>query len=721
MTLKKFGLFASLFAGFFIACTLPSEAQRKLPREAVDGYLEIPNFAAQATNPISSGSVTPSRASIVLAAESGTTDDLNTVVVTAWQVGDEITAIADTTDTITIKHGADNITTDTGADIVLSGTQRVTFYVTASGVDASLGGGGGATPVTSLAGLDALTPATTAGAARTLALDGRTGTWIRTTTDYDTLEDVDTAECVFRPDPTDTTGASGGWIRADYLEGADINPRWCGFGASGNTATQEANALNNALAVAGQMVLELVDKKQGTPTAHVKVSRGDYTLRPGIVKNRHGVVLDLGGATLRAESSQTGALITNSYEDGTDCGALTSSQFCETNGAIVRNGYLVGDASANFAYDATAGQIGILTTRNVRDGGCENVIAYRFDTGYFYDGTFGFRHVDCSAYSSGSTDADDMSAGLVIHNGTASEVVRGRNDFSNGDGNIVVDGDENGGTAALKFIGVISQGANKSGMVLRDVDHVIVDGGDFENNDNGDNDVAEILIDRTISGRNGQVTIKNTNFIRTGTDDDSQAPVISADNVESLNVIDVFARDQVDGDYTYIVDFTVGCGRYHVTGYFRVNEGSSGVTNGHGSCDYGGTVDVSYYDGTQGYVVNHDSQDINSDLVDPGFLRTANYGTLTIASGVVTVTGSMHKIDTEASAGTDDLDTINGGTEGDWLILHSATSSRDPTIKHGTGNIRLPSGSDFTMNTSSDWCLLYRQNTNYIGTCFDVP
>ncbi|WP_425408096.1 hypothetical protein [Hyphococcus sp.] len=559
------------------------------------------------------------------------------------------------------------------------------------------------------------------GAAVIISGDGQAGLFIKDTGDWSTLVTADTAECVVIPSPQDTDGSSGGWIRADYLEGSDINPRWCGFGASGNTATEEANALNNAIIVASQMVLELIDKKAGTPTAHVKLSKGDYTLRPGIVFNRHGVILDLGGATLRAESGQTGALITNSYEQGTVCQSITSDEYCETNGAIVRNGYLVGDASANFAYDATAGSIGILTTRSVRDSGCENVVAYRFDTGYFYDGTFGFRHVNCSAISSGSTDADDMSAGLVIHNGTASYVQGGRYDYSNGDGNIIVDGDENGGTAALQFIGIVSQAANKSGMVIRDVDHVIVDGGDFEGNDRGDNDAPDILIDRTISGRNGQITIRGTNFIRTYAHDGAQAPVISADLVESLNVIGVFARDQVDADYTYLVDFVAGCGKYTITGYFRVNEGSSGVSDGHGSCDYGGTIDVSYYDGTQGYVVNHDTQDVNSDLVDPGFLRTANYGTLEIASGAITVTGSMHKIDPESEASTDDLDTINGGTEGDWLIIHSATSSRDPTVKHGTGNIRLPGGTDFTMNTSSDWCLFYRQNTNYIGSCFDVP
>lgn len=79
-------------------------------------------------------------------------------------------------------------------------------------------------------------------------------------------------------------------------------------------------------------------------------------------------------------------------------------------------------------------------------------------------------------------------------------------------------------------------------------------------------------------------------------------------------------------------------------------------------------------------------------------------GELTIAAGVVTATHNRHTIDTEADAATDDLDTINGGNEGQMLILSSASSARDPTLKDGTGNLVL--AGDFTFSNTGDMIML---------------
>jgi hypothetical protein len=93
------------------------------------------------------------------------------------------------------------------------------------------------------------------------------------------------------------------------------------------------------------------------------------------------------------------------------------------------------------------------------------------------------------------------------------------------------------------------------------------------------------------------------------------------------------------------------------------------------------------------------------------FLRIPRKSTLTISSGVVTATGSSHNLDTEAAAATDDLDTINGGTEGDILILCTAVSSRDVTLKDGTGNLSL--AGDFALLTSQYRIVLYYNGTNW--------
>ncbi len=73
-----------------------------------------------------------------------------------------------------------------------------------------------------------------------------------------------------------------------------------------------------------------------------------------------------------------------------------------------------------------------------------------------------------------------------------------------------------------------------------------------------------------------------------------------------------------------------------------------------------------------------------------------------IASGVIalTTTSPDVQIDNEAAAASDDLDTITPHADmgpGSVVVLRSTNSSRDPTIKHATGNILLVGGLDFTM------------------------
>lgn len=70
-------------------------------------------------------------------------------------------------------------------------------------------------------------------------------------------------------------------------------------------------------------------------------------------------------------------------------------------------------------------------------------------------------------------------------------------------------------------------------------------------------------------------------------------------------------------------------------------------------------------------------------------LNLGTPSTLTLSantSGAVTITASRHRIDTFAAATSGDLATINGGIDGDILLLQSVNAARVPTIKQ-TGNI----------------------------------
>lgn len=98
-------------------------------------------------------------------------------------------------------------------------------------------------------------------------------------------------------------------------------------------------------------------------------------------------------------------------------------------------------------------------------------------------------------------------------------------------------------------------------------------------------------------------------------------------------------------------------------------------------------------------------------IADP-FLRPAVGSTLTIATGVVTATATVHAVDTEAAAATDDLDTINGLSSGQLLVLRAASGSRTIVAKDGTGNLRL--AGDFSLDNADDRLVLISDGTNLL-------
>ncbi len=98
---------------------------------------------------------------------------------------------------------------------------------------------------------------------------------------------------------------------------------------------------------------------------------------------------------------------------------------------------------------------------------------------------------------------------------------------------------------------------------------------------------------------------------------------------------------------------------------------------------------------------------------DTVFPLTLTFGdTLTIdTDGVITVTNSFHNVDTFEGAATDNLDTINGGFPGYFLVISPLNTARTIVVKHGTGNIYLEGSTDFVMD--DNWktiTLMYHQS-----------
>lgn len=98
-------------------------------------------------------------------------------------------------------------------------------------------------------------------------------------------------------------------------------------------------------------------------------------------------------------------------------------------------------------------------------------------------------------------------------------------------------------------------------------------------------------------------------------------------------------------------------------------------------------------------------------LADDGDLRLTGASTLTISGGVITATNNYHKVDTEAAASTDTLDTINGGADGAVLVLVPANTSHVVTVGHNTGNVLIIGGKNVPLSADGDMLIMVYSGT----------
>lgn len=143
----------------------------------------------------------------------------------------------------------------------------------------------------------------------------------------------------------------------------------------------------------------------------------------------------------------------------------------------------------------------------------------------------------------------------------------------------------------------------------------------------------------------------------------------------------------VDHQLTNVINYTI--------------EGPSGIVRQ----GQGGIVDTFNIPTVFSQSMTHNG----SRFTQNGWLSLGAGATVTIASGAITATRSSMIVDTEGGAASDDLDTINGGTDGDILEIVSANSARDVTVKHATGNIRLNGAADKALTSVSDAIWLKRR------------
>ncbi len=93
---------------------------------------------------------------------------------------------------------------------------------------------------------------------------------------------------------------------------------------------------------------------------------------------------------------------------------------------------------------------------------------------------------------------------------------------------------------------------------------------------------------------------------------------------------------------------------------------------------------------------------------------------LTIAVGVITKTKTYHTVTVEggAGAGNDQLDTCEGGSEGDILILKATTSGGADTVtiadSTGADTFILEGGVNFAMDHVDDRIMLIHNGTEWV-------
>jgi len=85
---------------------------------------------------------------------------------------------------------------------------------------------------------------------------------------------------------------------------------------------------------------------------------------------------------------------------------------------------------------------------------------------------------------------------------------------------------------------------------------------------------------------------------------------------------------------------------------------------------------------------------------------------VTISSGEITVTEpGLYAVSVESGL-SDELNTINGGSNNDEIILYAADTSKTVIVKNGVGNIYI--GGDFSLNNSKDILRLIKI-TDWVG------
>lgn len=114
------------------------------------------------------------------------------------------------------------------------------------------------------------------------------------------------------------------------------------------------------------------------------------------------------------------------------------------------------------------------------------------------------------------------------------------------------------------------------------------------------------------------------------------------------------------------------------------------------------------------------SDPVNHSAIAFDYVDHADFSEVTIsAGGAITVTQTCHKVDTNADAASDNLDTINGGVNGMLLVLRPENDARTIVVRHNQGNIWLKHKQDFALDDVRDGLVLMYDGTKWFDLSVD--
>lgn len=218
-----------------------------------------------------------------------------------------------------------------------------------------------------------------------------------------------------------------------------------------------------------------------------------------------------------------------------------------------------------------------------------------------------------------------------------------------------------------------------------------------------------------------------TTFTSTGIDDNATSTQLTITDAEATFAGDItvdsgdtplitlqsaaqtWAGGEDLGGITWYTEDTSGIGAHDIATITVENSGSS--TTPAADIVFSGSAPNALPHELLRLDARDDIATFAGDVSVGGFIGTGADAPSTISSGVITATKSYMRVDTEAGAATDNLDTINGGSDGDILILKQTSGSRDVTVKDSTGNIIL--AGDFTFGNANARLMLQKDSTSW--------